>query len=244
MMSLLWGWKMSEPGVLPELKQILGSLIFGANRPLPIREMRACLKDVAERYDDETKVFQKVSEKKVIEALEELETDLKISKAGFILTQVAGGYRLQSDANCGKWLKSLLDKGKPERLSRPGLETLAIIAYRQPIAKSEVEGIRGVDVGHMIKALMEMQLVRIVGRSELPGRPFLYGTTISFLDHFGLRDLASLKDMEPMLALSMSKQKDAEDKEKVSVADEPLVESDEEVAEDVKDESSGTQAGN
>ena len=153
---------MADTETVPELKQILGSLIFGANRPLSVREMRTCLKDVAEHYGKETEVFRSVSEKRLIEALEALETDVKIAKPGFILTQVAGGYRFQSDATCGKWLKSLLDKGKPERLSRPGLETLAIIAYRQPISKADIEGIRGVDVGHMIKALMEMQLVRIV----------------------------------------------------------------------------------
>jgi segregation and condensation protein B len=91
----------------------------------------------------------------------------------------------------------MLNRGKPHRVSRPMIETLAIIAYRQPIARSEIESIRGVSVGHVIKALMEMQLVRIVGRSDLPGRPFLFGTTTTFLDHFGLKSLNDLNAMQP-----------------------------------------------
>ena len=89
----------------------------------------------------------------------------------------------------------MLNKGKPARLTRPSIETLAIIAYRQPVTRSEIESIRGVNAGHVIKALMEMQLVRMIGRSDLPGRPFLFGTTTAFLDHFGLK---SLKDLEPI----------------------------------------------
>jgi len=91
----------------------------------------------------------------------------------------------------------MLNRGKPQRISRPMIETLAIIAYRQPIARSEIESIRGVGVGHVVKALMEAQLVRIIGRSELPGRPFLFGTTNTFLEHFGLKNLNELNAMQP-----------------------------------------------
>ncbi|MGI5869876.1 MAG: SMC-Scp complex subunit ScpB [Kiritimatiellia bacterium] len=114
---------------------------------------------------------------------------------GFELVEVSGGYRFQTASDCGKWVRKMLNKGKPTSLSRPAIETLAIIAYRQPVARSEIESIRGVSASHVIKALMEMQLVRIIGRSDLPGRPFLFGTTPAFLDHFGLK---SLKDLEPI----------------------------------------------
>ena len=113
------------------------------------------------------------------------------------VAEVAGGYRLQTDAACGDWVRRMLNRGKPQRISRPMVETLAIVAYRQPISRSEIESIRGVGVGHVIKALMEMQLVRIVGRSDLPGRPFLFGTTTGFLDHFGLKSLNDLNAMQP-----------------------------------------------
>ncbi len=122
---------------------------------------------------------------------------LRASQAGFDIVEVAGGYRLRTAPDCGPWVRRMLNRGKPQRISRPMIETLAIIAYRQPIARSEIESIRGVSVGHVIKALMEMQLVRIVGRSELPGRPFLFGTTTTFLDHFGLKNLSELNAVQP-----------------------------------------------
>ncbi len=188
---------MPNVDALPELKQILGSLIFGSNRPLTLRELRNCVVEVAES-DAVVEVYAEVEDKQLRDALEELNRDLERNHLGFAVQETSGGYRLQSDAKCGRWLKHLL-KAKPHRLSHPALETMAIIAYRQPISKAEVEAVRGVGVAHIIKALMEMQLVRIVGRSELPGRPFLYGTTHRFLDHFGLKNLKDLDKMAPMV---------------------------------------------
>jgi segregation and condensation protein B len=205
---------------IPEIKQILGSLIFGASRALKISEMRKCLVEAADRDDSgEAKVFAKVKDKDIAAALKELDADIQKTNVGFFLREVAGGYMLQSDASCGKWLKVLLDKGRPDRLSRPALETLSIIAYRQPVSKAAIEAIRGVDVGHMIKNLMEMQLVKIVGRSELPGRPFLYASTNAFLEHFGLKDLKELNDMEPMLVARQEEKIKKEAKKKEEVAE-------------------------
>ncbi len=198
---------MPDVDALPELKQIMGALIFGANRPLSIRELRDCLVEVAET-DKAVEVYAEVDNKQVREAIAELASDLERCHAGFTVQEGAGGYRLQSNAECGRWLKHLL-KSKPQRLSRPALETMAIIAYRQPITKGEIEAVRGVSVAHIIKHLMEMQLVRISGRSELPGRPFLYGTTHTFLDHFGLKNLKDLDKMAPMV-LSRQELKDAD----------------------------------
>ena len=130
-------------------------------------------------------------------AVASLQADLHSIGIGMEIVEIAGGYRLQTDAECGDWVRRMLNRGKPQRISRPMIETLAIVAYRQPISRSEIESIRGVGVGHVIKALMEMQLVRIVGRSDLPGRPFLFGTTSSFLDHFGLKSLNDLNEMQP-----------------------------------------------
>ncbi len=192
---------------LPGLKQILGALIFGANRPLKLSELRNCILEVSES-DETVAVYADVDNKQLKDALEEFSDDLKNNHAGFSLHETAGGYRLQSDAECGRWLKHLL-KAKPHRLSQPALETMAVIAYRQPISKADIEAVRGVSVAHIIKPLMEMQLVRIVGRSELPGRPFLYGTTQLFLEHFGLKNLKDLDKMAPMV-LSRKELKDAE----------------------------------
>lgn len=130
-------------------------------------------------------------------AFDELQAQLRTVGVGMDVTEVAGGFRLQTSPSCGPWVRRMLNRGKPQRISRPMIETLAIIAYRQPISRSEIESIRGVSVGHVVKALMEMQLVRIVGRSDLPGRPFLFGTTATFLDHFGLKSLNDLNAMQP-----------------------------------------------
>jgi len=190
---------MEKSGVLPELKQIIGAMIFGANRILTANEIKKCLVEVAEENGGEVEVFAKVSKRDIDGAVAELVQDLERMKCGFTIDEVAGGFKCQSDSVCGKWLSHLLAAGKPNRLSRPALETLAVIAYRQPVAKSTIEGVRGVGVDHVIKTLIEMQLVRIAGRSELPGRPFLYGTTQSFLEHFGLKDLKELKEVGPAL---------------------------------------------
>jgi segregation and condensation protein B len=192
---------MSQHDRLPELKQILGAMIFGADRPISAAEMRRCLQEVAEKDVGEAKVFGEVSKKDVADALAALASELAQMRTGFGLGEISGDYRLHSEPACGRWLKHLLKMERPHRLSRPALETLAIIAYRQPVSKAQIEGIRGVGVDHLIKALMELQLVRITGRSELPGRPLLYGTTQLFLEHFGLKGLDQLADVEPLLAL-------------------------------------------
>lgn len=191
---------MSSNERVAALKQIIGGMIFAANRPLPVKEIRQCLKAVAENKSDIGGVFAEVREKDILAIIEELRRNLQRMECGFSIAEVTGGFRLQSDAVCGPWLKQLLDVGRPNRLSQPALETLAIIAYRQPIPKSEIEAVRGVGADHVIRLLMEMQLVRITGRSELPGRPFLYGTTTTFLEHFGLRTIADLSDVEPALS--------------------------------------------
>ena len=129
-------------------------------------------------------------------ALRELQAQFQELDLGVSLAESSDGFRFQTASDCGKWLRRMLNKGKPQRLPRSAVETLAIIAYRQPVARSEIESIRGVSAGHVIKALMEMQLVRIIGRSDLPGRPFLFGTSQMFLDHFGLK---TLDELEPAL---------------------------------------------
>ena len=128
---------------------------------------------------------------------------------GIEVVELNGGYRFQTQACCGRWLRDLLKVERPNRLSRPALETLAIIAYRQPVSKSEIESIRGVIIDHILKALMELHLVRIVGRSDLPGRPFLYGTTATFLDHFGLKSLEELNALDPTLQRSKASERKA-----------------------------------
>ena len=191
---------MGDNSSLPELKEIVGALIFGANRPLSIKEMRKCLVEVADARGGDAASFAKVRTADVEKAVNDLQEDLKNAKVGFHLVEVAGGYKVQTDVACGKWLRYLLN-ARTSRLSRPALETLAIIAYRQPATKADIESVRGVNVDHLIRSLLEMQLVRITGRSDLPGRPFLYGTTHVFFEHFGLKNVEELNQIEPLLQL-------------------------------------------
>ncbi len=175
-----------------ELKQVLGAIIFAARQPLTVGAMRKILQETAQECGEEATAFATARESDIKEALGRLRTECEERRPGFDLVESAEGFRFQSDPSAGLWVRHMLDVGKPTRLSRPALETLAIIAYRQPIARAEIEGVRGVTVDHVLRMLMEMQLIKIVGRSELPGRPMLYGTTQVFLEHFGLK---SVKDL-------------------------------------------------
>ena len=189
----------SNDADIMDLKEIIGAMIFGANRSLSIKEMRKTLRAVGEESTGPAKVYSTIKETEIAQALEALIIKVDQLKGGVHIAEVAGGFRFQSDQQCGIWLRHLLEKGKPSRLSQPGLETLAVIAYRQPITRSQIEAIRGVSVDHVVRKLLEMQLIRISGRSELPGRPFMYATTHYFLEHFGLRDLNQLEEVNPML---------------------------------------------
>ena len=178
--------------VLPELKQIIGAMLFVRKDPLGVAEIRRVLAATAERRGGITEDYAKAGEKRILEALAELGKELASKKTGFRLAEVAGGWRLENDPACGPWLRTMLQKGRGARLSLPALETLAIIAYRQPCVRAEIESVRGVAVDSILKNLLELQLVKVVGRSELPGRPWMFGTTQKFLEHFGLKSLEEL----------------------------------------------------
>ena len=186
---------------MPELKQIIGAMLFVRKEPLGVSEIRRVLTTTAERRGGITEDYAKAGEKRILEALAELGKELESKKTGFHLAEVAGGWRLENDPACGPWLRTMLQKGRGARLSVPALETLAIIAYRQPVARSEIEAVRGVAVDAILKNLLELQLVKVVGRSELPGRPWLFGTTHKFMEHFGLKSLAELPGTDELRRL-------------------------------------------
>jgi len=183
---------------MPELKQILGAMVFATKHPLPAAEMCRVLHEVAKTQGGYAAAFAAVREADVVETLKQLSADVAKTGTGFHLAEAAGGYKLQSDDKCAPWARTLLNADKAHRLSRPSLETLAIIAYRQPITRVEIEAVRGVNVDHAIAALMELELVRMVGRSNVPGRPMLFGTTKKFLEHFGLQSLEALPGVEEL----------------------------------------------
>ena len=199
--------KMPLPG---SLQEIVGSLLFASETPLTAAELREAVRavDAEEGENHEVmEVYRTCTSKEIEAALRGLEKALEVAGVGFHLVCTGGTYRLQTAPSCGRYVRALLHLDRPNRLGRASLEALAIIAYRQPLTKSEIEDIRGVDVSANLKTLMDLQLIRLVGRSELPGHPFLYGTTPLFLDHFGLSSLQQLNEIDPTLQRSNPRQK-------------------------------------
>lgn len=204
---------MSENVKIPlprSLQEIVGALLFASETPLTAGELRAAIKAVEPEEGENTEVmevYHTCTSREIEEALKGLTKALEVANCGFELVCTAGAYRIQSVPSCGRYVRALLKLDRPNRLGRASLETLAIIAYRQPITKSEMEEIRGVDVTANVKTLMDLQLIRLVGKSELPGHPFLYGTTPIFLEHFGLSSLQQLNELDPTLQRSNPRQK-------------------------------------
>ncbi|MFH1035299.1 MAG: SMC-Scp complex subunit ScpB [Pseudomonadota bacterium] len=170
-----------------DIKRILEALIFVSEGPLSLAQMGQIL----ETEDKEL----------VAAALQELLAEYQGLERAFTLVEVAGGYAFRTRPELAFWLRRLR-REQVTRLSRAALETLAIIAYKQPILKAEIERVRGVEVGGVLRMLMEKDLVRVVGRKDLPGRPLVYGTSKRFLEVFDLKDLSDLPTLEEMEALA------------------------------------------
>lgn len=168
------------------LKHIVESLLFASEKPLTAREIHGVLPDV------------KIAD--ISSAMRVLRYEYEALGRSFTLKEVADSYQFRSHPEYGSYILTLY-QASPSRLSRAGLETLAIIAYKQPILRQEIERLRGVDSGGVVKMLLEKGLVRIVGRKNLPGRPLIYGTTRKFLEVFDLKDLESLPKMKEIKAL-------------------------------------------
>jgi segregation and condensation protein B len=168
---------------LGRLPALVESLLFAAGAPVPIARL--------------VEALEGPSRAEVLRALEELGQTYEREGRGLRLVHVAGGYQLRTPAAHGPWVRRLL-RERPGRLSRPMLETLAIVAYRQPCTRLEVEAVRGVDAEPVLQTLLERRLVRIVGRKEAPGRPLLYATTREFLEVFSLPDLGALPPLREL----------------------------------------------
>ncbi len=178
-----------------ELKFILESLLFSAQKPMSVKELRDMLANAAtvEDADEGAKPFKKTKEDDVTAALEELAREHETAARSYRLACVAGAWQFVTQPEFAPWLKALVGvKHRPSRLSPAALETLAIIAYRQPVTRAEVEQVRGVNVDGTMQTLLERGLVEQSGRAEVVGRPALYCTTSLFMEYFGLRGLEDL----------------------------------------------------
>jgi len=175
--------------VLPatELRAVLEALVFASPQPLTPREIEKVLGGIPKRD------WQA--------ALEEIRADYARDGRGLQLVEVAGGFQITTRPEYNDWVRELLDPRAPTRLSVQALETLAVIAYKQPVTLPEIIDLRGVKSGGVIKTLLEKRLIRITGRKEVVGRPMLYGTTKEFLLHFGLKDVGELPRIEEFAAV-------------------------------------------
>ncbi|HEY5233240.1 MAG TPA: SMC-Scp complex subunit ScpB [Verrucomicrobiae bacterium] len=191
-----------------ELKFILESLLFSAQKPLSVKELRDVLASAAEHGDADAtaKALAKTKEGELTAALEQLAREHETAARSYRLACVAGSWQFVTQPEFSQWLRALVGvKIRPSRLSQPALETLAIIAYRQPITRAEVEQIRGVNVDGTMQTIMERGLVESVGRAEVVGRPNTYGTTALFLEYFGLRGLEDLPAANELRRISVEK---------------------------------------
>src|SRR6266566_4586444 len=191
-----------------ELKYILEAVLFSAQKPLSIKELRdvfATAPDHAEG-DDTARALKKVKEADLTAALEALAKEHEAAHRSYRLACVAGSWQFVTEPEYAPWLKALVGhKLRPPRLSQPALETLAIIAYRQPITRAEMEQVRGVTVDGVMQTLVERGLVEQVGRAELVGRPMTYGTTSLFLEYFGLRSLEDLPAADELRRIAVQR---------------------------------------
>jgi len=171
---------------MEDIKNIIESLLFVAEDPLTMDSIK--------------KVLDSTDSNAIRNVLHELSSEYEARKGGFFLREVAGGYQIRTRPEYSQWIRRLL-KPNALRLSNAALETLAIVAYKQPVIRSDIEHLRGVDCGGILRMLLERKLIRVIGRKEIPGRPIIYTTTKKFLELFelkDLRDLPSPKEIEEL----------------------------------------------
>ena len=180
------------------LSCVVEALLFSAQKPLSIRELAAVIKGAGAEDDLSPNEFANVKEAEIAAAIEQLKIEYIQEHRAFQIIEKAEGWQVATDPAFAPWVRQLFPAPKPARLTAPALETLSIIAYRQPITRADVEAVRGVNIDGVLQTLMERGLVKIAGRAEIPGRPLLYETTQFFLDHFGLRTLDELPNAEEL----------------------------------------------
>ena len=167
-----------------EIKRVLEALLFVSGEPLS-----------ADRVKN---VLEEIDRGKIRNMFWELQHEYDMRQSGLRIVEVAGGFQVVTRPELAVWVKKLKKVKQSARLSKPSLETLAIVAYKQPIVKSEIEEIRGVDSSGVLKGLLDKHMIKIIGRKDVPGKPILYATTKEFLQYFGLRDIADLPTLKEL----------------------------------------------
>ena len=191
-------------------KSVIEALLFASDKPVVLEQIK--------------KALDGLDSEEIRRLIGELKSEYENSGRGMRIVEIAGGYQMTTFPGFATFLRKMYKGRQADKLSRPALETLAIIAYKQPLTRSEIESLRNVNVDGVMKSLTDKFLIRITGRKKIAGRPFVYGTTRQFLEHFGLKSLDELPKMENFTALAEQKEQDQIEtisEEKAEVANEP-----------------------
>ena len=192
-----------------QLKSAIEALLFVSGTPLSADRLKG--------------VFEEATADQIEAQLQTLRQEYDGRSAGIMLAEVAGGCQLAARPENAAWIRKFKSVKVSAKLSKAALETLAIVAYKQPITRSEVEAIRGVNIGGIMRNLMERRLVKIVGKKDVPGKPMLYGTTLEFLQYFGLKDLSALPTLKEFQELEAGEEVMEEVPAEAGTADEDPV---------------------
>jgi len=197
---------MSDEPAFP-LHRIVESLLFASQKPISAKELSSIFKGAAEAAKDNPSVacYAKIKRDQLEDAIQQLEKEYAETGRSFEVRESAAGWQLVTKADFSPWLRQLFPENRQARLSAPAMETLAIIAYRQPITRADLEAVRGVAVDGVMQTILDRGLIRIAGRSDIPGRPLLYETTQHFMEHFGLKTLDDLPNAAELRKIPLPK---------------------------------------
>jgi segregation and condensation protein B len=188
------------------LKQAIEALVFASPKPLTLEEIRKALRGAAADTEDLNIIAMgETTEEEIASQLNLLRAEYEQTGRAFQVAEQVNGWAMVTVPAAGDWVRQLYPESRPTRLSGPALETLAIIAYRQPVTRADIEAVRGVAVDGVMQVLLDRQLVKIAGRAELPGRPLLYETTEYFLQHFGIKDVVDLPNSDELRRVNLPK---------------------------------------
>lgn len=224
-----------------ELIHIIEALVFAAPEPISSAEIAKAVRRAATDHDALfARELESISQKKIENAIAELGERLDQSGSPIGLQEGANGWRFVTRNDYADWIRALLPEMRPEKLSPAALETLALVAYRQPITKADIEAVRGVSVDGTIQKLMDRGLIYVGGRADLPGRPMLYETTEDFMEHFGVKDLEDLPNADELRKVDLPTAESEEEKEgdgeEAAEGDTPAAKGEEAQAEDTPGE--------
>ena len=217
------------------LNKIVEALLFASREPVDSKKIAKIIRKVSKREDADQDLCS-VKYTEIDEVIDKLNKGYDRKKSPYQIQERSTGWRIYTRIDYASYIRELFPDQKPTRLSAPALETLAIVAYRQPITKAAIEAVRGVNVDGVLQSLIERGLVSIAGRSDLPGKPFLYKTSSNFLEHFGIKDVEDLPNSAELRSVDLPQpESEKENDEQLSLS---------EVAKDSQNESESTENEN